>query len=58
MALRKQVQDGNFSVASTWENQAVPQEGDSIVSYNGYTLNMDVDIILGDSKQSLSLIHI
>ena len=52
MALRKQVISGDFSDQNTWENGVVPTTGDSIVSYNAYTLNMDVDIILGDSKQS------
>ena len=52
MALRKQVLSGDFDDQNTWENGVVPTTGDSIVSYNAFSLNMNVDIVLGDSKQS------
>tara|TARA_R110002153_G_scaffold179002_1_gene332425 strand:+ start:355 stop:4149 length:3795 start_codon:yes stop_codon:yes gene_type:complete len=52
MALRKQINSGDFDNSNTWENNIVPVAGDSIVSYNNLELNMNVDIVLGDSKQS------
>ena len=52
MAIKQQVLSGDFSNPNTWEDNVPPVEGDQIVSYGGYTLNIDVSANLGSSAQS------
>ena len=47
MALRRAIQDGNWSSSSTWEYGQVPQAGDDVVITEGVTVTFDITSFSG-----------